>query len=275
MLSLLAQQFSCYSLMKFVMTLSAILLSMVMILLSNLSVIKHLIYNMLWTGRGSGLPIPMLEKLILHCLTSLITLVLLMWKWMGLFLRGNDLFSSCWLPFSSKLELNSYIVSSAKTVSKKIEAIVHSMNFFSPEVALYLYKSTIRPGLEYCCHIWADAPRCYLEFLDKLQKWLCKAVGISLVARNLASLIHFFRCYFDRCWSALAPLVPLPYSQGGSIHYSNRLHDFSVTIPRCYKGAYVNSFFPHTPRLWNSLPIKCFPLTYYLNGFNLELTDTF
>ena len=130
MLSLLAQQFSCYSLMKFVMTLSAILLSMVMILLSNLSVIKHLIYNMLWTGRGSGLPIPMLEKLILHCLTSLITLVLLMWKWMGLFLRGNDLFSSWWLPFSSKLELNSYIVSSAKTVSKKIEAIVHSMNFF-------------------------------------------------------------------------------------------------------------------------------------------------
>ena len=130
MVSLLVQQLSCYSLMKFVMTLSVILLSMLMILLSNLSVIKHLMYNMLWTGAGSGLSISMLEKLILHCLTSLITLVLLMWKWMGLFLRGNDLFSSWWLPFSSKLELSSYIVSSAKTVSKKIEAMVRSMNFF-------------------------------------------------------------------------------------------------------------------------------------------------
>ena len=33
--------------------------------------------------------------------------------------------------------------------------------------------------------------------------------------------------------------------------------------------------FPRTARLWNSLPIECFPLTYDLNGFSLELTDTF
>ena len=28
--------------------------------------------------------------------------------------------------------------------------------------------------------------------------------------------------------------------------YSDRFHDFSVTISRCYKGVYVNSFFPRT-----------------------------
>ena len=42
---------------------------------------------------------------------------------------------------------------------------------------------------------------------------------------------------------------------------------FSVTIPRCYKDVYVNNFFPCTARLWNSLPIECFALTYDLNGF--------
>ena len=52
----------------------------------------------------------------------------------------------------------------------------------------------------------------------------------------------------------------------GSPNYSDRLHDFSVTIPRCYKDDYVNSFFPHKSRLWNSLPIECFLLTYDLNG---------
>ena len=41
----------------------------------------------LWTEAGSGLLNWMLEKLNWFCLTSLITLVLLMWKWMGLFLR--------------------------------------------------------------------------------------------------------------------------------------------------------------------------------------------
>ena len=77
-------------------------------------------------------------------------------------------------------------------------------------------------------------------------------VGPSLAAsfeplahrRNVASLSLFYRYYFDRCSSQLAEL--LPYSRGRSTHYSDRLHDFSVPIPRCYKDVYVNSFFPRT-----------------------------
>ena len=86
--------------------------------------------------------------------------------------------------------------------------------------------------------------------------------------RIVASLSLFYRYYFGRCWSKLAQLVPLLFSQGRSTCYSDTLNDFSVTIPRCYKNAYVNSFFPCLGRLWNSLLIKCFPLTYDLNGIN-------
>ena len=179
------------------------------------------------------------------------------------------------LTFSSKLDWGSYIVSIAKTASKKIGAFTCSMKFLSPEVALYLYKSTICPCMEYCCHVWAGAPSCYLELLDKLQKRICRSVGPSLAAsleplahhRNVASLSLFYRYYFGRCSSELAQLVPLPYSPGRSTRYSDRLHDFSVTIPRCYKDVYVSSFFPRTARLWNSLPIERFPLTYDLSGF--------
>ena len=53
------------------------------------------------------------------------------------------------LTFSSKLDCRSYIISIAKTVSKKIEALIRSIKFLSPEVALYLYKSTIGPCMEY------------------------------------------------------------------------------------------------------------------------------
>ena len=177
------------------------------------------------------------------------------------------------LTFSSKLDWGSYIASIAKTAPKKIGALIRSMKFLSPEVALYLYKSTIRPCMEYCCHVWAGAPGCYLELLDKLQKRICRTVGPSLAAsleplahrRNVASLSLFYRYYFGRCSSELAQLVPLPYSRGRSIRYSDRLHDFSVTVPRCYKDVYVNSFFPRLAMLWNSLPIECFPLTYDLS----------
>ena len=54
-------------------------------------------------------------------------------------------------------------------------------------------------------------------------------------------------------------------------HYSDRLHDFSVTNPKCCKDVYVNSFFPGTARLWNSLPIESFSLTYDLNGFKSRI----
>ena len=69
----------------------------------------------------------------------------------------------------------------------------------------------------------------------------------------------------------LTQLVSLPFSCGRSTRYSNRLHDFFVTIPWCYKDVYVNSFFPCTARLWNSLPIECFPLTHNLNGFKSRI----
>ena len=101
----LVLDFSYYALITFLMMLSVILPTMLMILLSTANVIKHLIcgnnqnwllnlnliYETLWTGVGSGLLVSLLEKLNWFSLTSLTTLVLLMGKWMGLFLRKNNL----------------------------------------------------------------------------------------------------------------------------------------------------------------------------------------
>ena len=100
----------------------------------------------------------------------------------GSVLEEKSSFKMLGLAFSSKLDLGSYIVSIVKTASKKIGGLIRSMKFLSPEVALYLYKSTTRPCMEYCCHVWADAPSCYLELLDKLQKRICRTVGPSLAA---------------------------------------------------------------------------------------------
>ena len=164
----------------------------------------------------------------------------------GSVLEDKTSFKMLGLTFSSKLDWGSYIVSIAKTASKKIGALIRSMNFISPEVALYLYKSAIRPCMKYCFHIWAGAPSCYLDLLDKLQKQIYRTIGPSIAAslelltyrRNVASLSLFYRYYFGRCSSELAQVVPLPYSRERSTRYSERLHDFSVTIPRCYKDVF-------------------------------------
>ena len=85
-------------------------------------------------------------------------------------LEGKSSFKMLGLTFSSKLDWDSYIISITKTAFKKIVALICSMKFLSPEAAQCLYKSTIWPFMEYCCHGWARAPSCYLELVDKLQK---------------------------------------------------------------------------------------------------------
>ena len=129
-----------------------------------------------------------------------------MLKWIGLFLRKNHLLKMLELTFSSKLGCGSYIISIAKTAAKKIGALIRFMKFLSLEVSF--------PSLEPLAH-----------------------------RRNVASLRLFSRYYFGRCSSELAQLIPLPFSRGRSTHYSDRLHNFSVTIPRCYRDVYVNISF--------------------------------
>ena len=265
--------------MTFLMMLSVILLSMLMILLFTLNATRHLIYGnprdtVDW-GRKWLVDFNAGKTQLVSFDRSNNTGAIDV-KMDGSVLEEKTSFKMLGLTFSSILDWGSYIVSIAKTASKKIGALIRSMKFLSPEVVLYLYKSTIRPYMEYCCHVWAGALSCYLELLDKLQKRICRTVGPSLAAsleplahrRNVASLSLFYRYYFSRCSSEL---VPLPYSRGKSTRYSDRLHDFSVTIPRCYKDVYVNSFFPRTARLWNYLPIECFPLTYDRSGFKCRI----
>ena len=72
------------------------------------------------------------------------------------------------LIFSSKLDWDAYFISIAKNDSKKIGALICSMNFLSLEIAVNLYKSNIQPCMKYCCLVWAGAAICFLKLLNKV-----------------------------------------------------------------------------------------------------------
>ena len=107
-----------------------------MILFSILFVISHLfccrnlnwllnlylIYEALWTGIGSGLFIFGIDL-----------------KMDGSVFEEKSSFKKLGVTFSSKLVWETFIISIAKTASKKTGALIHSMKFLSPEVTLYLF----------------------------------------------------------------------------------------------------------------------------------------
>ena len=156
--------------MTFLMMLSVIWLSMMMILLSTLSVIKSIIC-------GNQLKLASLvetdlrdtagwgKKWIVDFNAGKTQLVLFDWsnntgsihvKVDGFVIEEKSSLKMLGLTFSFKLHWGSYIISIAKTASKKIGSLILFMKSLIPEVALYLYKSTIRPCLEYSCYNWSS-----------------------------------------------------------------------------------------------------------------------
>ena len=206
----------------------------------------NLIYITMWTGVRSGLFISMLDrKTELVSFNQSNNTGSIDVKTDGSVLEENSSFKMLWLTFSSKLDWGSCIISIAKTASKKIGTATRSMRFLSPEVVLYLYKRSL--------HLFV---------------LLC--IFKPLVHHgNVASLTLFYRYYFCRCTGYTGSIFV--FLEGGLPIILIDCMIFFVTIPRCYKDVYVSIFFCCTARLWNSLPIECFSLNCYLNGFKSRI----
>ena len=155
----------------------------------------------------------------------------------GSVLEEKSSFKMLELTFSFNQDQGSNIISTAKTASKKNRVLI--------------------------CFLWSFLLLrllCITTNLPHNHAW------IIVVTSGLGLLIVEF---------PLFPYLEPPYFWGRSIHYSDRLHGVSVIIPKFNKDVYVNSFFPHTARLWNSLTIQWFSLTYDLNGFKSRIKTSF
>ena len=180
------------------------------------------------------------------------------------------------LTFTPTMDWKPYIQSIAKAASRKVGSLFRAQRFLSPESILYLYKSTIRPCMEYCSHIWGGAPMSKgLDILDRVQKRVVNLVGKELCAglltlshrRNVASLCLLYKYYYRKCSSELADLVPPKRVTVRSTRFSEQMHRHTLSLPKCRTGYYTSSFFPRTATIWNSLSNECFPTDYDLTAF--------
>ena len=123
--------------------------------------------------------------------------------------------------------------------------------------------------MEYSCHVWEVVP-CWCWI--KTDLWDCRAetcclfwfLSSSSKRSQLKSFLLTY--YFGRCTSELDEQFLLSPSHNRSTPHSNRLHDFSVTILRCYKNDFDNNLFTRTARFWNFLFAESFSLYYDLKA---------
>ena len=81
------------------------------------------------------------------------------------------------LTIDSGLTWNEHIHGIAAVASRKLGFLFGVRSYW---FGLALYKSLVRPHLEYCSHIWAGATDCHLELLNKIQADRCINSGTLL-----------------------------------------------------------------------------------------------
>jgi hypothetical protein len=91
------------------------------------------------------------------------------------------------LNFNSDLSWREYILELAKRASQKLNVLFRFRKFFSPYQLKTLYVSTIRPCMEYCCHIWGGSSSCLI--LDRVQSKAFRLISSSLTD-TIPSLSH-------------------------------------------------------------------------------------
>ena len=188
------------------------------------------------------------------------------------------------MEIASDLSWKSHILNVAKSASKKIGFLTRAKKYFTPSQRLTIYKSQIRPTLEYCSHIWGGEYKTTLNILNRIQSKAIRLVDDRSLTANLQSLEHrrrvsalslFYRYHHGQCSSEIAASMPEARSFGRVTRSSTSSHPFSVAVPYCRTTKRASSFIPRTSQWWNQLPSVVFSsrnLTEFksqINGLNL------
>ena len=183
----------------------------------------------------------------------------------AVFMNGDELdtsasFTQLGLSLSSNLTWKTHIHSLAKHASQKLGFLARASGFFSSSHLLAIYKSQIRPSLEYCSHVWVV-----------LQNLLSVSLQ-PLSHRRLVGDLSIYYRYFNGHYSQeIRNIIPGPLRRVRTTRSSTHSHPFRVSLPNPRTLSHKSSFIPRANNLWNVLPFSCFPESYNLPSFKSKI----
>ena len=97
-------------------------------------------------------------------------------------------FTQVSLSISSNLNWKLHINSIAKHASQKLGFLSKACGYLSPSQLSTIYKSQIRPSLEYCSHVWGGAPKSSLHLFDRVQSKAIRLINNPNLTNSLQFL---------------------------------------------------------------------------------------
>ena len=187
------------------------------------------------------------------------------------------------LKISSDLSWKQHIKDIAKHASQRLGVLFRTRRFFTQTQLLTLYKSQVRPIVEYCSHIWGGSPPSVLKLIDRIQRKAIKLINNESLTKKLQTLSHrrsvsslclFYKYYNNKSSAELQSCVPPPMVFRCNTRLSSSSHKHCVEIPKAKTDTFASSFFPRTAKLRNTLPKEVFPENYNLQLFKCRINKT-
>lgn len=183
-------------------------------------------------------------------------------------LNFKDSFRLVGVEISNDLIWHGHVVDLAVSAGKKLGFLFRARKYFSPSNLATLYKAQIRPGLEYCSHVWGAASPTTLALLDSVQNRAIRLVDDPNITNNWAPLSHrravadlslFYRYFHGFCSLELASIMPQLYRPVRETRQTVASHRYTVELRTSRTSRFDRSFVSRTSKLWNALPPDVFP----------------
>ena len=165
----------------------------------------------------------------------------------------------------SSLKFHGHISATVHKAAGLSQNLLRSTVCRSPDFMLTLFRTHIRPVIEYCSCVWHTGYLGDLRALESVQRrWTKHIAGLSgldyqsrLSSLNLystqgrllrADMIQYWKVFHGKCAVSPTDLFTLPPQLG------MRGHCFKIFHPRSQTDVRRRSFSVRGVRLWNSLP---------------------
>ena len=177
------------------------------------------------------------------------------------------------LLFTNTMTWDKHIDKICKDAGKRLTVIKRLPNQIAPLTKLSMYKTYIRPLLEYGSVIFDNCTKSMADQLESLQRqaiisslraykntaniYLQKESGLPSLQnqRTIANLVTLFKMYKGKGPTYLKKLVPDSVGTSTSLNLRNA-HDIRPPKSHRKTNYFLKSFLPSTIRVWNTLSIS-------------------
>ena len=165
---------------------------------------------------------------------------------------------------NSKLSWNKHIDNTCNKGIKTINFIHRNFKECSQQVKDKLYKTYVRPSLEYCSSVWDPHTKTNIDKIEQVQRRAARLVTCNFSRYTpVTPLLHQLNWtpLRDRractkvtiLYKALNNLIEIP-TQNLSYTADTTRQAHNLFIPFANSDTYKHSFYPSTIRLWNMIP---------------------